>query len=227
MAVLIPSLSTCAGRMTTGERRLAERLQEKLEDDYYLWWDVPIGPKQTRPDFVVIHPSRGALILETKDWRVSTIQRASRDRFQIVTADGPESVANPLQQARYCATEVVNELERDPQLVQGDGPYRGKLAFPWGHGVVFTRITRRQFDAAGLGEAIPPHLVICQDEMLEDVDPEAFQERLWNMFPYAFRNAITVPQLDRIRWILFPEVRVPEQQLLFADDDPSSSDDRM
>jgi len=213
--------------MTTGERRLAERLQEKLEDDYYLWWDVPIGPKQTRPDFVVIHPSRGALILETKDWRVSTIQRASRDRFQIVTADGPESVANPLQQARYCATEVVNELERDPQLVQGDGPYRGKLAFPWGHGVVFTRITRRQFDAAGLGEAIPPHLVICQDEMLEDVDPEAFQERLWNMFPYAFRNAITVPQLDRIRWILFPEVRVPEQQLLFADDDPSSSDHRM
>ena len=44
MAVLIPALSSCAGRMTSGERRLAERLQQKLEDDYLLWWDVPIGP---------------------------------------------------------------------------------------------------------------------------------------------------------------------------------------
>lgn len=34
MATLIPSLSTCASRMTTGERRLAERLERKLDDDY-------------------------------------------------------------------------------------------------------------------------------------------------------------------------------------------------
>ena len=56
---------------------------------------------------------------------------------------------------------MVNALERDPQLVQAEGPHQGKLAFPWGHGVVFTRITRKQFDAAGLGEAIEPHRVIC------------------------------------------------------------------
>jgi hypothetical protein len=50
----------------------------------------------------------------------------------------------------------VNALERDPQLVHPDGPHQGKLAFPWGHGVVFTRITRKQFDDAGLNEAIDP-----------------------------------------------------------------------
>ena len=63
MAVLIPALGSCLARMTSGEKRLAERLQQKLEDDYLLWWDVPIGPLQTRPDFVVIHPRRSALIL--------------------------------------------------------------------------------------------------------------------------------------------------------------------
>lgn len=47
MATLIPALGSCAGRMQSGERRLAERLDQKLEDDYLLWWDVPIGPKQT------------------------------------------------------------------------------------------------------------------------------------------------------------------------------------
>jgi len=46
MAVLIPALSTCTSRMTPGERRLAERLQQQLDDDYLLWYDVPIGPKQ-------------------------------------------------------------------------------------------------------------------------------------------------------------------------------------
>ena len=218
MATLIPALGTCVARMTSGERRWAERLQDKLEDDYLLWWDVPIGPKQTRPDFVVLHPRRGALILEVKDWRLDTIRRATREYFEIAPDGTPKVVMSPLQQARHCAIQVVNALERDPQLVQGAGPYQGKLAFPWGHGVVFTHITRKQFEGAGLGEAIPAHLAICKDEMVEDVDAEAFQQRLWAMFPHTFgsKGAITLPQLDRVRWILFPEVRVPQQQSLFG-----------
>ena len=226
MTVLIPALGSCAGRMTSGEKRLAERLQQKLENDYLLWWDVPIGPKQTRPDFVVVHPRRGALILETKDWHLETIRKATREYFEILDSGTgqPKVVISPLQQARHCAIQVINALERDPQLVQGDGPHQGKLAFPWGHGVVFTRITRKQFDAAGLGDALPGHLVICQDEMVETVDAEAFQQRLWNMFPHSFGRAISLPQLDRIRWILFPEIRVPQQQNLFGDEAQTEED---
>ena len=58
MATLIPALGSCLSRMTSGEKRLAERLEQKLEDDYLLWYDVPIGPKQTHPDFVVLRPRR-------------------------------------------------------------------------------------------------------------------------------------------------------------------------
>ena len=227
MATLIPALGSCAGRMQSGERRLAERLEQKLENDYLLWWDVPIGPKQTRPDFVVLHPRRGALILEVKDWRLDTIRSATRERFEIVPDGQLKVVISPLQQARHCAIQVVNALERDPQLVQGAGPYQGKLAFPWGHGVVFSNITRKQFEGAGLGEAIPTHLAICKDEMVEVVDAEAFQERLWAMFPHSFgpKGAITLPQLDRVRWILFPEVRVPQQQSLFGTDSAGDDED--
>ena len=216
MATLIPAFGSCLPRMTPGERRLAERLEQKLEDDYLLWFDVPIGPKQTQPDFVVLHPRRGALVLETKDWRLDTIRKATRQYFEIVPDGQLKTVMNPLQQARHCAIQVVNALERDPQLVQPEGRHQGKLAFPWGHGVVFTRITRKQFDAAGLGEAIEPHRVICQDEMFEDVDAEAFQQRLWDMFPHAFGGALSMPQLDRVRWNLFPEVRVAVQGALFG-----------
>ena len=62
MAVLIPALGSCVSRMTSGERRLAERLEQKLEDDYLLWYDVPMGPRNTHPDFCVMHPRRGILV---------------------------------------------------------------------------------------------------------------------------------------------------------------------
>ncbi len=117
MATLIPALGSCVSRMTQGERRLAERLEEKLDDDYLLWYDVPIGPKQTHPDFVVLHPRRGLLILETKDWRLDTIQRATRQAWDIAPDGMPKVVMNPLAQARHCAIQVVQALERDAQLV--------------------------------------------------------------------------------------------------------------
>ena len=63
MATLIPSISTCASRMTSGERRVAQRLEDKLDDDYLLWYDVPMGPKNAHPDFCVMHPRRGILVL--------------------------------------------------------------------------------------------------------------------------------------------------------------------
>ena len=34
MATLIPAIDSCVSRMTSGERRLAERLEQKLDDDY-------------------------------------------------------------------------------------------------------------------------------------------------------------------------------------------------
>lgn len=114
MAVLIPALSTCTSRMTPGERRLAERLQQKLDDDYLLWYDVPIGPKQCHPDFVVLHPRRGLLILETKDWRLDTIQKASRGDWMIVPDGVPKSVPIPIEQARHQSLQVVDVLRRDP-----------------------------------------------------------------------------------------------------------------
>ena len=160
--------------MTQGERRFAERLEQKLDPDYLVWYDVPIGPKQSHPDFVVLHPRRGLLVLETKDWKLETIKQASRQAWEIIPDGHLKVVINPLAQARHCAIQVVNALERDSHLIQSNGAHQGKLAFPWGYGVVLTRITRNQFEAAGLSNAIEPHLVICSDEMTESSDSSSF-----------------------------------------------------
>jgi hypothetical protein len=219
MATLIPALSACTARMTSGERRLAQRLQDKLDDDYLLWYDVPVGPRQAHPDFIVMHPRRGLLVLEVKDWKLASIGLADKHTWTILPDGTPKTVINPLEQARQYAHQVVDALKRDAQLTQPDGPHQGQIAFPWSYGVVLTNITRQQFKAAELHHAIEPHRVLCKDEMLEAVDAEDLQSRLWDMFPYMMRGVMTLPMLERVRWILFPEVRVPTQAPLFDDSD--------
>jgi hypothetical protein len=209
VATLIPTRNSCLPRMTGGEKRVSERLEQKLEDDYLLWYDVPVGLKQRHPDFVVFHPRRGLLVLEVKDWKADTIRHADSTQFTLVTDRGLVKETSPLLQARAYALEIGVVLERDPALRYPEGSrYAGKLIMPWGWGVVLANITRKQFDEGALGEVLPEHLVICRDEIYDTVDAEALQERLWAMFPQVYPVALSLPQIDRVRWHLFPELRV-------------------
>ncbi|WP_208616351.1 DEAD/DEAH box helicase [Acidovorax carolinensis] len=221
MATLIPALGACVSRMTSGERRLAERLEHKLDDDYLLWYDVPVGPQQLHPDFIVLHPSRGLLILEVKDFRLSTIVQADKDEWTILdnASGGPKHIQSPFAQARNYAHAVLGALRADKRLVHPDGRRQGEVVFAWSYGVVLPNITRRQFTDAQLDKAIAAHRVICSDEMTESVDAEVFQSRLWEMFPYERYQTLTLPQIDRVRWILFPQVRIPDQASLFDEAD--------
>jgi hypothetical protein len=220
MATLIPSFNSCSMRMTPGERRLAQRMEEKLEDDYLLWYDVPVGKKQLHPDFIVLHPSRGLFILEVKDWKLDTIQSINPSTVTIITENGIKEVKHPLQQARDYALAVNKMLEKDPALVQQEGKYQGKLVIPYGYGVVFTNITRKGFNESELPAVFEEHLVICKDEMYENIDAGEFQQRLWDLSAYQFGKTLTSSQINRIRWHIFPDLR-PKQQF----DDDSLSDE--
>ena len=128
----------------------------------------PVGPANLgRPP-----PSRGLLILEVKDWKLDTIHSIDKQHAAIRTDQGIKHVLNPQEQARQYMFAVTNKLERDPQLVWPNGSLKGKPFFPYGHGVVFPNITRKQFDGANIGDVLPSHLVICQDEMTESADVE-------------------------------------------------------
>ncbi|MBI3096533.1 MAG: NERD domain-containing protein [Rhodocyclales bacterium] len=227
MATLIPGIGSCTFD-TGGERRLAERLEAKLEDDYLCWYNVPVGQSSMHPDFVILHPRRGLLVLEVKDWRRDTLITID-PTSAVIHADGKaKTVLNPLEQARHYAQALAGALEKDPQLVFSSGCEAGRLRFPWSYGVVLANITRKAFDEGGLGEAMPSQRVICQDEMLESVDVEAFQRRLWQMFKVRFQSALSLPQIDRVRWHLFPEVRIPPRQgTLFGAGDETGHMDLM
>lgn len=217
MATLIPSISTCKFD-TLGERRFARLLEAKLEDDYRCWYNVPIGPKRLHPDFIIMHPQRGILILEVKDWRLSTILSMDHHETELLIHGQVIKQKNPLEQARSHATAVVDILKADPQLIWAEGRYQGKLLFPWAFGIVLTNITRKEYEQTDLGEVIDTRWIIFKDEMAETIDVMAFQEHLWGMFPFNAHGMLTMPQIDRVRWHLFPEIRLPYKQASLFDD---------
>lgn len=225
MALFFPLLSHVVGKMQTGERRFARRLESALEDDYLCWYEASVGNKNQRPDFTLLHPGRGVLVLEVKDWSLNTIRGGDRNAFTIQTDSGLKTVSNPLEQARQYAHRITDLLQRDPQLQQHQGRHQGKLCFPYGYGVVFSNLTRPQLKKLGMDEVIDPRLTLCKEDLSPSVDAEVFQQKLWNMFNYQFSEKLTQPQIDRVRWHLWPEIRVEAvQENLFdkeADDDSS------
>ncbi|UEG61605.1 nuclease-related domain-containing protein [Stutzerimonas chloritidismutans] len=112
MARFFPVRSQCQFD-TPGERRFAERLEKLLEDDYLCWSNVPVGPKARYPDFVVLHPRRGILVLEVKDWKLATIQSATHGKVTLYTSSGLKTVANPMLQARSYVVDVGMVLKKD------------------------------------------------------------------------------------------------------------------
>ncbi len=111
---------------------------------------------------------------------------------------------------------MINQLEWNDQLVNHSGDHAGKLKFPYGYGVVFTNIAREPLRKALTPEGeqlLPDHMLLCKDEMTENEEPEAFQQILWGMFNYDFGNKLSMLEIERIRWHLFPELRIEGEQL--------------
>ncbi|MDZ4281689.1 MAG: 3'-5' exonuclease [Hydrogenophaga sp.] len=206
-----------------GERLVLHQLKRSLSDDYMVWHDVPLGPKARQPDFVVLSPRQGILILEVKHWKRSTLSKANRDSVELKTERGLVTEANPLRQARDYAMELVDLMARDPLLVHADGPFKGKLLFPYGWGAVFSGLADKDVAELEFHSLFPKNQVLMRDDLDEAVDEATFQSKLWGMFTVSYPHTLSLPQRDRVRWHLFPEIRVQHQPSLLEEGEASSA----
>jgi len=112
MATLIPSwtqLRDLTTPLTPGEAHLAAYLERDLGPE----WEVYLQPflNGTRPDVVALHPTRGALILEVKDWTLPLYRwPQGQSRWQVHTAQTQASVANPFVKAEHYRENVLRFL---------------------------------------------------------------------------------------------------------------------
>jgi len=199
-------------RCNGGERKVFLALKRCLDDDFIVWHNTPIGHKARQPDFVILSPRWGILLLEVKDWKPTTLRNANHIQIELDTDRGRVAEHHPLLQARSYALELVDLMQRDPALIQAQGQHRGKLLFPYGWGCVLSGIRQGEVASPDFDEIFPSHQTLLRDDLADDVPAEQFMQRLAGMFSVHFPHTLSLPQRDRIRWHLFPEIRVATAQ---------------
>lgn len=222
MAVFPQGKTRVRERANAGEKRVLDALARHLEDDYAVWHNIPIMGSGREPDFVILHPQRGLLILEVKDWKRQTIAQANPMLVELRTPRGLTNDHHPVSQARSYMLDLVHQLEHHPDLLHKDGPYQGKLLMPWGWGAVLSHI--KASDVAGdasFFEVFEPQKVMLADDLADTVDAMSFQQKLWGMFNVQWQGVLSLPQMNIVRGLLFPELRMGAQQTLPLDSTPS------
>ncbi|MGG2196824.1 3'-5' exonuclease [Paenibacillus validus] len=207
MAYMVPE--TIPRNATTGERILFESLKEHLPGDYIIYYEPEIRGR--RPDFVIIGPDLGLVILEVKDYTKATLYQINHDEWTLRNTAGELiTTKSPLKQARDNARLIQDQLKKDKSLVQENGSY---LKFPYGFGTVFTRLKQEDFIKLDLYHVIEPQFVLCRDEIdpnEKEFSPETLIEKIHGMFTVwnQRKNILTEEDIQAIRFHLFPEVRI-------------------
>lgn len=222
MAVFPQGKTRVRERANAGEKRVLDALARHLEDDYAVWHNILIMGSGREPDFVILHPQRGLLILEVKDWKRQTIVQANTMLVELRTAHGSTHTEHPVSQARGYMLDLVHQLQHHPDLLHKEGQYKGKLLMPWGWGAVLSHI--KVADVQGdtsFSEVFEPQKVMLADDLVDTVDTMVFQQKLWGMFNVQWQCLLSLPQMNIVRGLLFPELRVGGQQSLPLDSTPS------
>lgn len=210
MAITVPE--SIRSTATAGERLLFRTLKEHLPDDYIVYYEPEI--KGVRPDFVIIGPDLGLLVLEVKDYTKNTFYHFTKDDWTIRNSSGDlHSVKSPLKQAREYAFKITDVLKKDKNLIYMEGKYQFKLKFPYSYGVVFTRLDEVQLLEKQVYEVIDPEFILARDQIDPDSDQfseEVLIEKLLQMFhvPFQLKDPLTYEDINTIRYYLFPEVRL-------------------
>lgn len=211
MAYLIPETLHNINNVTPGEANLFRLFQQKLADDTYVWFNIPIRTRY--PDFVILNINFGLLILEVKDWQLSQIAAVNPHEITLHTEQGEKRVNNPLQQAREYTLTITKILSADPILQQQSGHYKGQLILPFSYGVVWSRIKREDFQRE-LPELFDNNKMIFRDDLSSSMTAETLINRLQSLFTQRFSFQLSNIAIDRIRYHLFPEVRLPRRKYL-------------
>ena len=205
VAFTVPErLGTGGVRVTGGERKVFASLRDHLPEDYLVYYNLRV--KDRHPDFIVIGPDLGVVILEVKDWRLQTIAGTSPEGVIIRGEDGEHVVQNPLAQARDYALRTVDLLKARPALRAGN-----RLCCGWGYGSVLPSLTASDIQEPSLfgptlEDALGAGLVLTADDLTDN----RLLPRLRGLIPpWAARLPVLTPdQVDEIRAVLYPEIRV-------------------
>lgn len=222
MAEMIPD--SCPAGASAGEKNTFAILQQ-LPDDYIVYYEPIIARRY--PDFIVICPDLGVLIIEVKGWYPKHIQGGDDNDIQIMEREN-NVVAHkhPCRQAReymYQLMDICREqsakYKEFKSLIQADGENKGKFIFPFGYLAVLSNISSEQMKKHPIGDLtkiFPPDRVVPRDMLSSwsELDKEEVRNRIKSFFNPLWKfPPLTEKQIDALRAIIHPELKLNPKQV--------------
>lgn len=198
---------------TVGEKRVFEILK-KLPDDCIVYYEPRISRRI--PDFIVIAPSLGIMVIEVKGWYPGNLLEMSPEKIVHKQYGRPIHDKHPLAQARDYMWRLTQECQQSldiGELLQKSGPYQNRFLFPFGHIAVLTQIsgTKACEKFPHFDKVFPPSCVITSDELekWESMNTAKLHESLAAAFDpkWSFQK-LNKTQVDILRMIIHPEIRI-------------------
>lgn len=213
MAEMIPDrLPPNASR---GEKEVFAILQN-LPDDYIVYYEPIIS--QRYPDFIVIGPKLGILIIEVKGWRPNHLHSVNTNDVVISEPSGPVKHQHPLRQARgymYGLMDYCRQHQAFKTLVHPEGDYQNRFTFPFGFMAVLSNITHEQLKNHASGDlttvfsapkVIPRDILLEQWRQLRsDVLEQALRQAFDPWWPFT---PLDETQINALRAIIHPEIQL-------------------
>ena len=172
---------------------------------------VRAGIEEREPDFILLSPDCGLVVLEVKDWLIDQLLEVDGKSVLLSVNGREERRKQPLAQAREYVGSLLTLLNKHaPRMADG----KPLLPCPVTGGAVLPHISREEFRAAGLGEVMEEGRIIFWDELHEesplrrDASGRSFACWLAEHFPPLFPFQLSGSQIDWLRARIFPVVRL-------------------
>jgi len=207
MAECIPD--RLPAQASRGEIRLFNILS-KLPGDCLVYYEPFV--ENRCPDFIVILPSLGLIVIEVKGWRPSDILGGDLEDVMVLNRGEQQRQRHPIRQAREYMFSLMDSCQRHKafsRLIHPDGDHKGRFVFPFGFFSILSNATRTQVEESGNGILFPKKKVMTRDEFLtwEELPPEDSLDLLQSYFdPWWPIARMTEKQVDSLRAIIHPEV---------------------
>ncbi|MFO5472450.1 MAG: NERD domain-containing protein [Dolichospermum sp.] len=215
--MMIPS--SIPDKASQGEKRLYNILKNKLSDNFYVWYEPRIDGRY--PDFIILSPDFGLLVIEVKGWYTNQILKASNDSFEIENNQNDletiQKQKSPLRQGKDYLDKLLNVLKKSRVLTNQSGKYQGNLCFPIGVGAVMSNLTHEQANKYNLINVLPIKSVVYRDELLtwekDYIKEETIIQRFQEMFGINFVfSPLTPDQISTIKGIIYPEIVIRQEK---------------
>jgi len=207
MAIMIPQNITI--RSTEGERRVFYFLEKYLSADYIIWYEL--DAEERYPDFVIVGPEIGILILEVKDWSTKNIIGINQSEFVLSLGGKTISYPNPQKQGFNFKNIVMNKVKRSENLSDQINSLR------FNHAVCFPNIDRQEYESLKdikssflASEIISSDIIIFRDDIEQINNERMLTSKLNDILYYKPGCTLTKEIIDKIRVALDKNIVVKD-----------------